>query len=181
MRLSLPSQGPRTDLPIRRRPVPSTPLHSHPVSPCQEANETLPGPTARSAATGVSLRNSVHLAVGATLATGLGAMGVFLMSTAGLALPGAVVGLGLLALLLRFSPRAADGAEALFDRISPHMVLFFVPAGSGIVANADALMDDWLVLVLVVLLGTPAALAAVALAASAVLGRRSKSGEDVSP
>ena len=122
--------------------------------------------------------DGTRLAIGAALAIGLGTAGTALVSTAEIAFPGAVVGLVLLAFLMRL-PTVAEGVGALFDRVAPHMILFFVPAGSGIVAEAHSLAADWMVVGAVVLLGTPASVAAVALAAHAILDRRT--GRDGMP
>jgi holin-like protein len=115
---------------------------------------------------------SAPLLAGGAVALVLGAAGTAVAHGAGLALPGAVIGLVALAVLLHLSPALDRGAGALFDRVAPHMVLLFVPAGSGVVARAADLSGDWLVLGAAVLIGTPATVAVAGLAAQALLARR---------
>jgi putative effector of murein hydrolase LrgA (UPF0299 family) len=122
-----------------------------------------------------------RLALGALLATALGGAGVALVGLSGLALPGAMAGLGLLVVAIRLVPAAAAAAGALFDRLSPHMVLFLVPAGSGMLVRSGSLTEDWPAVVLAVLLGTPAVIAAVALVARAVFRRRALRGGGGAP
>lgn len=120
----------------------------------------------------------IDLLGGAVLALGLGLAGGALAEAAGLALPGAVIGLvGLAALMALAPPAAASGASALFDRVSPHMILLFVPAGSGVVSRAPDLAADWPAVGLAVLIGTPAVIAIVAVAAQALFAGNAQRGE----
>jgi holin-like protein len=116
-------------------------------------------------------REAPRLALGSIVATGFGVAGLALVSVAGVALPGAVAGLLFLLGAIRLSPAVAAGAGALFDRVSQHIFLMFVPAGSGIVTGANALAEDWPVVAFAILLGTPLAIGVVALLANLVFGR----------
>ena len=99
-------------------------------------------------------REAPRLALGSIVATGFGVAGLLFLLGA-----------------IRLSPAVAAGAGALFDRVSQHIFLMFVPAGSGIVTGANALAEDWPVVAFAILLGTPLAIGVVALLAHLVFGR----------
>ncbi len=80
----------------------------------------------------------------------------------GLPVPGPVVGLVLLALVLvwRGTPRGlSDTAHGLLRNLS----LLFVPAGVGIMRQADAIAGNWLALSAGLIVSTVATLAVTAL------------------
>lgn len=115
--------------------------------------------------------NSLAPFGGALLAVCLGLLGTVIAEASGLALPGAVIGLVALAVLLHLTPSLEAGVGALFDRAAPHMILLFVPAGSGVLARAADLSGEWLAVGGAILLGTPLTIAVVAFAAQAIFSR----------
>lgn len=115
-----------------------------------------------------------RLFAGAAVATGLGLGGTIAADALGLALLGVVLGLLGLALLISFAPDSVPGTGYLFDRMLPHMVLLFVPAGSGVVSKAFTLAGDWVVVVVVVLFSTPAVIAIVTVTAQALFATSSE-------
>ena len=81
----------------------------------------------------------------------------------GLPVPGPVVGLVLLALILAWRgtpPGLSDTAHGLLRNFS----LLFVPAGVGIMRQADAIAANWLALSAALIVSTVATLAVTALA-----------------
>jgi holin-like protein len=114
---------------------------------------------------------------GVLLAVCLGLLGTAIAEASGLALPGAVIGLVALAVLLHVAPALEGGTGAAFDRAAPHMILLFVPAGSGVLARAADLSGDWLAVGGAILLGTPLTIAVVALAAQALFARGAQGPE----
>ena len=80
-----------------------------------------------------------------------------------LPMPGPVLGLALLALVLRIQPAFADKARATVGVILANLSLMFVPAGVGVIGNLDVLSDDWFPLLVILTVSTLLAmLAAVA-------------------
>ena len=68
--------------------------------------------------------------------------------------PGAAIGMILLAALFAVRGRADPDAASLFDIAAPHFPLFFIPAAVGIVASADILAQAWLHITVAIVLGT---------------------------
>lgn len=60
-----------------------------------------------------------------------------------LPVPGATIGMTLLLLIFSIHGGVDPDVSRLFDRMSPHFPLFFVPAAVGVVANADLLANAW--------------------------------------
>ena len=81
-------------------------------------------------------------------------LGDAIASGLNLSLPGSAIGLLLLTsyFVLRNGPDA--GSLRLFESVSPHFALFFVPAAVGIVANFEILLRSWFFFVAAIVLGT---------------------------
>jgi len=62
----------------------------------------------------------------------------------GLSVPGPVIGMFLLALALGLHGPIDAGLQRMADGLIGLMGLFFVPAGVGIIAEADLLRREWL-------------------------------------
>lgn len=117
------------------------------------------------------------------LLVGLQLLGDMLADLASVPVPGMVVGLVLLfgVLWLRGRFRGAEHAiptalERTARAFHENLGLLFVPAGAGIVANADGLAADGVGLIIAVLVSTPATIAVTALAAG---GRRAVTPEPI--
>lgn len=88
--------------------------------------------------------------------------------SAGLPLPGPVLGMVLLVVALIAIPRLADIMRPVTQGILGHMSLLFVPAGVGVVGHAAAFGGQGLGLMLALVLSTVAAIAVGALTFAAV-------------
>ena len=60
-----------------------------------------------------------------------------------LAIPGPVVGMGLLLILLLCSQSIPEKLESTAEGILSHLSLLFVPAGVGVVAHLTVLGNEW--------------------------------------
>ncbi len=88
--------------------------------------------------------------------------GEVIVRALGVAVPGPVIGLVLLALVLVWrgiTPALRDTANGLLRNLS----LLFVPAGVGIMRQADVIAGNWLALSLGLIVSTIATLAVTAL------------------
>jgi len=92
----------------------------------------------------------------------------------GLPLPGAVVGMALLAGLLGLSRRSWDSLEDASAALLRYMPLLFVPAGVGVVQFAGALRAAWLPVSSVLLFGTLLSMAVTALTLRACLALQAR-------
>lgn len=72
----------------------------------------------------------------------------------GLPIPGPVLGLTLLVVILRTRPAVADTMRATVGVILANLSLMFVPAGVGVIGNLAILSDDWLALLVILLVST---------------------------
>ncbi|MFN3526632.1 MAG: CidA/LrgA family protein [Paracoccus sp. (in: a-proteobacteria)] len=106
----------------------------------------------------------------ATLAIILGFQLVGEITSRGLALPlpGPVVGLLLLVVCCILRPALAERLRPVSTGLLGHLSLFFVPAGVGIVAHWDLLKQHGLGLAVAVAVSTVLAIAAGALAFTAI-------------
>ncbi|MCB1887649.1 MAG: CidA/LrgA family protein [Rhodocyclaceae bacterium] len=81
----------------------------------------------------------------------------------GLPVPGPVIGMGLLlgALALRGGPD--DALRGTAGTLLQHLSLLFVPAGTGVLLHVHRLADEWLPLVVALVLSTAIGIAVTAL------------------
>ena len=84
-------------------------------------------------------------------------------------IPGAALGLALLAASLVIQGGPSAELEGLFAGVAPNAPLLFVPAAAGIVANLDLLALFWVQVVAAVVLGTAVTLLVAGLCAQALL------------
>jgi holin-like protein len=96
-------------------------------------------------------------------------LGDVLSSTLHLPVPGAVLGMALVALVLRLLRRTPAGLERAADGLLQHLPLLFVPAGVGVVQFAAPLRAAWLPVVLTLFGGTLLTVAVTALSLRACL------------
>lgn len=99
----------------------------------------------------------------------------------GLPIPGPVAGLCLLALWFALRGGVDEATDSLFQRVSPHFALLFLPVASGVVPLLPQLAEDWLFIGVAVSVGTLIALATTGLIAQAFFGaRRQNNKKDLS-
>ena len=72
----------------------------------------------------------------------------------GLVVPGPVVGLVLLLAALRLRPALAATLRPTVTVILANLSLLFVPAGVGVIGNLEVLSEDWVALLVVLVLST---------------------------
>ena len=77
--------------------------------------------------------------------------------------PGAAIGLVLLAGLFTVRGGPDRDSAVLFEGVAPHFPLFFIPAASGLVASTDLLASAWLYVATAILASTVAAIAVTGL------------------
>lgn len=71
-----------------------------------------------------------------------------------LPVPGAAIGMLMLASIFAVRGGADPASGRIFDAAAPHFPLFFVPAAAGIVASADLLTRSWVSIAAAIILGT---------------------------
>jgi putative effector of murein hydrolase LrgA (UPF0299 family) len=72
----------------------------------------------------------------------------------GVPIPGPVLGLALLLVLLWARPSLVDAMRPTVGIILANLSLMFVPAGVGVIGNLDVLSEDWLALLVVLVVST---------------------------
>ena len=92
----------------------------------------------------------------------------------GLPLPGPVLGMVLMVLALRLSPRLMALVTPLARGLLANLSLLFVPAGTGIVIYGERIAAEWLPLLVALFLSTFLALAVTALVLKALTHKRAK-------
>lgn len=78
----------------------------------------------------------------------------------GLPVPGAGIGLILLAIYFAIRGNPDDGFGELFDFAAPYFPLFFVPAAVGVIASLDELQRAWFEISVAIVGGTAVTLVA---------------------
>jgi holin-like protein len=90
--------------------------------------------------------------------------GEWLAQALGLAIPGPVLGMALLATALAVARRVPHTLGRVSDELLKAMPLFFVPAGVGVLTLADTLESTWPAVVVALLTSTIVAIAITGLA-----------------
>jgi holin-like protein len=114
---------------------------------------------------------------------GCHAFGEVLVAECGLPIPGAVIGMTVLFACFAVNGGVPDDLARLFDIAMPHLPLFFIPAGVGVVAETGAISQGILPVAVGIVGGTAATIAATAIAADwagripAVRPRHEEAGE----
>jgi len=91
------------------------------------------------------------------------------VTASGVALPGPVLGMALLAGLMLISPGIYTVVRGLAEGLLAHLSLLFVPAGVGVVAHLHLLGENGVALVLALVVSTLAGLVTSALVFAGVL------------
>jgi putative effector of murein hydrolase LrgA (UPF0299 family) len=95
--------------------------------------------------------------------------GQVVVTALGLALPGPVLGMALLAGLMLAFPALYEVVRALAEGLLAHLSLLFVPAGVGVVAHLDLLGEHGVALLLALVASTLAGLVTSVLVFAGVL------------
>lgn len=77
--------------------------------------------------------------------------------------PGPVAGMVLMIAVFHSAPATRDALHETSNGILRHLSLLFVPAGVGVMLHAATVLDEWLAIVVSLLLGTAVTLMATAL------------------
>ncbi len=95
----------------------------------------------------------------------------------GLPVPGPV--LGMLFMLAALAVRGGAGEEltATSQKLLQHLSLLFVPAGTGVMLHLNRVADEWLPLLVALVVSTAATLAVTALAMKLLARRVAEEGE----
>lgn len=100
----------------------------------------------------------------------------------GLAVPGPVAGMALLFAAIALRPGLGYALRATAGGLLQHLSVLFVPAGVGVMLHAGRMREEWLAIVLAVLLGAVVTLAVTALTIRALAERApiapAKTGEE---
>lgn len=103
-----------------------------------------------------------RLVLGLLILLALFLAGDWIARTARLPLPGSVVGMLILAALLRLRWISVRFVQPAAELLIRHMTLLFVPAGVGLMVYGDVLAREWVPIVVASAVGTVAVLMAVA-------------------
>ncbi|OFX13367.1 MAG: hypothetical protein A2516_09680 [Alphaproteobacteria bacterium RIFOXYD12_FULL_60_8] len=90
-------------------------------------------------------------------------LGGVIAETAGIPVPGPVIGILLLFLLLTLRGGAWEGLEKVSGALLRHLSLFFVPSAVGLILYGSLLRDNAPALILAVGVSTPVAMAVAAM------------------
>ncbi len=88
--------------------------------------------------------------------------------------PGAAFGLIGLTVAFLLCGGADTGVAALYDLVSPHFPLFFIPAAVGLIASGDTLASAWIEALFAVVVGTTVTIAVTGLVAQALFRAASR-------
>ena len=80
-----------------------------------------------------------------------------------IAVPGPVVGMVLMVAIFHFLPATRGALHETSNGILRHLSLLFVPAGVGVMLHAATVLDEWLAILVSLLLGTAVTLIVTAL------------------
>lgn len=93
--------------------------------------------------------------------------------------PGAALGLLLLAGYFCVRGGLDEGTARLFDFAAPHFPLFFVPAAAGVVASGEMLAHSWIHVAAAIGLGTAITMIVTGVLAQALLRRQARRAREV--
>ena len=95
--------------------------------------------------------------------------GEFVSQFLTLPIPGPVIGMALLFAAMQLSPKLADRIRETANAVLSHLSLLFVPAGVGVMLHLQRVADEWLAIIMALVLGTIMTLAITALAIKACM------------
>ena len=91
-------------------------------------------------------------------------------------IPGPVVGMVLLFVTLAWRKNAGESLNTASSSLLSHLSLLFIPAGVGVIVHFETIINEWLSISVALVLSTlltMAATAAIMLAVSRLMGKRS--------
>ena len=94
-----------------------------------------------------------------------------------LPVPGPVLGMLFMFLALGLRGGPDDGLRSTSNNLLQHLSLLFVPAGAGIMVHLHRVADEWLPLLLSLLISTAATLVVTALVMKLLMPARAAPGE----
>ena len=115
---------------------------------------------------------------GFLLLTGLYLCGEGLQYFFGLALPGGVIGMGILTALLVSGTLDVKHVETAAQLLLDNMSLFFVPAGVGLILYFELIAMHWLAIVLITVVSFVAVLAATGIVTQALGSQERRQDHD---
>jgi len=92
--------------------------------------------------------------------------------------PGPVVGMVLLIVVYHFAPVTRGALRETSSTILRHLSLLFVPAGVGVMLHAGTVLDQWLAILVSLVLGTVITLTVTALTIKFATRLMASRGED---
>jgi holin-like protein len=95
--------------------------------------------------------------------------GEFIAQLLSLPIPGPVIGMALLFGAMRLSPKLAARVRETANTVLSHLSLLFVPAGVGVMLHMQRVADEWLAILLALVLGTLITLVVTALSIKACM------------
>lgn len=90
-------------------------------------------------------------------------VGEITVRLAGVPIPGPVLGMVMLFVTLWLRGQVTDSVEQASSALLAHLSLLFVPAGVGMMAHFNRIADEWVPIVLALLLSTVITMVATAL------------------
>ncbi|MFZ0255196.1 MAG: CidA/LrgA family protein [Gammaproteobacteria bacterium] len=97
-------------------------------------------------------------------------VGEIFVAWTGLPIPGPVVGMALLFIGLALRGAIPQGLGWVADGLLSHLSLLFVPAGVGVMLHITMLREEWLAIVLALVLSTVLTIAATGLLMTKLIG-----------
>lgn len=97
--------------------------------------------------------------------------GELLVHLTGIPVPGPLAGMGLLFIGLIVLKRVPESLETTSGGLFRHMMLFFIPLVTGVIAHADRVMAEWLPFLASCIAGAAISLIATALSLQWMLRR----------
>lgn len=89
--------------------------------------------------------------------------GTILVRLTGIPMPGPLIGLAMMLIEFALMQRADEEVERIFDSVSQHLAILFVPAGAGVIAYTGMLSSGRWVIAIAVVAGTIATMIVTAL------------------
>lgn len=107
--------------------------------------------------------------------------GELITGISGLPLPGPVLGMAMLFIALLIKGGPSESLKTTSNSILQNLSLLFIPAGTGVLLHLNRLADDWLPLLLSVVLSTGLAMAVTALVIKALHKPQKSTAHQESP
>ena len=104
-------------------------------------------------------------------------LGELLVRALGLPIPGPVLGMALLFITLLARGRAGTELKTNAGYLLQHLSLLFIPAGAGVMLHVHRVADEWLPILVALVVSTFAGMAVTALVLKTLMGKPG-AGED---